>query len=151
VTIAATSSLLDRLLRPGATSRRDVVLDVLWLLGLGLLLIGAGFGLRDPWPADEPRFALVAQDMLRSGDWLIPRIGGDLYADKPPLYFWLMAASMAITGSLRLGFLVPSLLSGLGTGARSHLPAPSRCSSLSSSSGRRARRRSMPRCASSRR
>jgi 4-amino-4-deoxy-L-arabinose transferase-like glycosyltransferase len=115
VTIAATSSLLDRLLRPGATSRRDVVLDVLWLLGLGLLLIGAGLGLRDPWPADEPRFALVAQDMLRSGDWLIPRIGGDLYADKPPLYFWLMAASMAITGSLRLGFLVPSLLSGLGT------------------------------------
>ncbi len=77
--------------------------------------MGAGFGLRDPWPADEPRFALIAQDMLRSGDWMIPRVGGDLYADKPPLYFWLLSASMALTGSMRLGFLLPSLLAGVGS------------------------------------
>ncbi len=108
-------SLLDRwLLRPGASAPRDVAIDLAWLLGFALLLMGAGFGLRDPWPADEPRFALVAQDMLRSGDWLIPRVGGDLYADKPPLYFWLLAVSMALTGSTRLGFLLPSLLAGLG-------------------------------------
>ena len=77
--------------------------------------MATGLGLRDPWPADEPRFALVAQDMLRSGDWLFPRVGGDLYADKPPLFFWLMAASMALTGSLQVGFLLPSLLAGIGT------------------------------------
>lgn len=112
---AGASPLLDRLLRPGQTRGRDVLIDVLWLVGLALLLMGAGLGLRDPWPADEPRFALVAQDMLRSGDWLFPRVGGDLYADKPPLYFWFMAAAMAVTGSTRLGFLVPSLLSGVGT------------------------------------
>jgi len=106
---------LERLLRPGRTDGREVVADLLWLAGLGLLLMGAGLGLRDPWPADEPRFALVAQDMLRSGDWLIPRVAGDLYPDKPPLYFWLMAASMAVTGSVRLGFLLPSLLAGVGT------------------------------------
>ena len=105
---------IDRLLRPGSDSSRDRLLDVLWLLGIGLLLIGTGLGLRDPWPPDEPRFALVAQDMLRSGDFLFPRIGGDLYADKPPLYFWLIAAATALTGSLRVGFLLPSLLGGLG-------------------------------------
>ncbi len=112
---AAAPALLERFLRPGRTSRRDTVIDLAWLAAIGLLLMGAGLGLRDPWPADEPRFALVAQDMLRSGDWLIPRVGGDLYADKPPVFFWLMAASMAVTGSLRLGFLLPSLLAGLGT------------------------------------
>ena len=106
---------IDRLLRPGSDSSRDRLLDVLWLLGIGLLLIGTGLGLRDPWPPDEPRFALVAQDMLRSGDFLFPRVGGDLYADKPPLYFWLIAAATALTGSLRVGFLLPSLLGGLGT------------------------------------
>jgi len=111
----APSSLLDRLLRPGAESRRETMVDVAWLVGLALLLMGTGFGLRDPWPADEPRFALIAQDMLRSGDWMIPRVGGDLYADKPPLYFWLLSASMALTGSMRLGFLLPSLLAGLGS------------------------------------
>lgn len=108
------ASLLDRWLRPGADSTRDVTVDLLWLIGLGLLLMATGLGLRDPWPADEPRFALVARDMLRSGDWLIPRVGGDLYADKPPVFFWLMAASMAVTGSVRIGFLLPSLLAGLG-------------------------------------
>jgi 4-amino-4-deoxy-L-arabinose transferase-like glycosyltransferase len=108
-------TILDRLLRPGRSSGRDVVLDLLWIAGLGLLFIGAGLGLRDPWPPDEPRFALVAQDMLRSGDWLIPRVGGDLYADKPPLFFWLIAAATSVTGSLRAGFLWPSLLAGLGT------------------------------------
>lgn len=111
----AASTLLDRLLRSGRESSRDVALDVLWLLAMGLLLIGTGLGLRDPWPPDEPRFALVAQDMLRSGDWLFPRVGGDLYADKPPLFFWLIAGATAATGSLRSGFLLPSLLAGLGT------------------------------------
>jgi 4-amino-4-deoxy-L-arabinose transferase-like glycosyltransferase len=118
VTAAAGDSartLLDRLLRPGRESGRDIALDVLWLLGIGLLLIGTGLGLRDPWAPDEPRFALVAQDMLRSGDWLFPRVGGDLYADKPPLFFWLIASATAATGSLRVGFLLPSLLAGLGT------------------------------------
>jgi 4-amino-4-deoxy-L-arabinose transferase-like glycosyltransferase len=111
----AAPTLLDRLLRPGRESSQDITLDVLWLLALGLLLIGTGLGLRDPWAPDEPRFALVAQDMLRSGDWLFPRVGGDLYADKPPLFFWLIASATAATGSLRIGFLLPSLLAGLGT------------------------------------
>jgi len=112
---AAAPSVLERLLRPGRNSSRDVLLDVAGIVALALLLMATGLGLRDPWPADEPRFALIARDMLRSGEWLIPRVGGDLYADKPPLYFWLMAAAMAATGSLRAGFLLPSLLAGVGT------------------------------------
>jgi len=112
---AAAPSMLERLLRPGRDSARDVLLDVAGLVALALLLMGTGLGLRDPWPADEPRFALIAQDMLRSGDWLIPRVGGDLYADKPPFFFWLLASAMALTGSLRFGFLLPSLLAGIGT------------------------------------
>lgn len=110
----ADTSLLERWLRPGANSARDVRIDLLWLVGLALLLMATGLGFRDPWPADEPRFALVARDMLRSGDWLIPRVGGDLYADKPPVFFWLMAVAMAVTGSMRVGFLLPSLLAGIG-------------------------------------
>ena len=108
-------TLIDRLLRPGRAAPVDVATDLAWLLGLGLLMMGTGLGLRDPWTADEPRFALIAQDMLRSGDWLVPRVGGDLYADKPPVFFWLLAASIALTGSVRGGFLLPSLLAGLGT------------------------------------
>ena len=108
-------SLLDRLLRPGSDAPGAVRIDLCWLFALSLIVFGAGLGLRDPWPADEPRFALIARDMLATGDWLVPRSVGELYAQKPPLYFWLMAASMALTGSLRVGFLLPSLLAGIGT------------------------------------
>ncbi|HLS83008.1 MAG TPA: glycosyltransferase family 39 protein [Steroidobacter sp.] len=109
------NTALERLLRPQAHGRRHERLDLCWLLGLGLLLIGAGVGLRDPWPPDEPRFALIARDMLASGEWLIPRVGADVYADKPPLFFWIEAALLWLTGSLRLAVFLPGLLAGLGT------------------------------------
>jgi 4-amino-4-deoxy-L-arabinose transferase-like glycosyltransferase len=87
----------------------------LLLAVVAVVTLSAGIGLRDPWPADEPRFALVARDMVRSGDWLFPRRNGELYADKPPLSMWLIALAYRGTGSLRLAFLLPSLLAGLGT------------------------------------
>lgn len=55
-----------------------------WLLGIALVLLAAGIGLRDPWPADEPRFALIAKQMVDSGQWLFPFHGGEIYPDKPP-------------------------------------------------------------------
>ena len=64
---------------------------------------------------DEPRFALIARDMLHTGNWLVPSVGGDLYPDKPPFYFWLLTLAVGATGSVRAGFLLPSLLAGLGT------------------------------------
>ncbi|HEU4485404.1 MAG TPA: glycosyltransferase family 39 protein [Povalibacter sp.] len=108
------SSLLDHLVRPGATDARAIRSDLFWLIGLSLLLIATGIGLRDPWPADEPRFALVARDMVATHQWLIPYVGGDVYADKPPFFFWLIAIGLSLTGSLRLSFLLPSLLAGVG-------------------------------------
>jgi 4-amino-4-deoxy-L-arabinose transferase-like glycosyltransferase len=107
------ASWVQGLFRVGDNSTRDVRLDVWWLLGLGLLLIATGIGMRDPWPADEPRFALIVRDMVATGDWLLPRVGGDVYADKPPLFFWIMGLCFTAIGSLRIAFLVPSLLSGL--------------------------------------
>jgi len=86
-----------------------------WLLLAGVVVLGSGYGAHEPWAPDSPRFAAVARDMLAGGDWLFPRVGGDLYPDKPPVFFWLMAAAIWFTGSVRAGFLVPSLLAGLGT------------------------------------
>ena len=84
------------------------------LAAAALLTIAAGLGLRDPWAPDEPRYALIAAEMLQSGDWSVTRLGGVIYAEKPPVYFWLLAAAQGVAG-LRPGFLLPSLLAGLGT------------------------------------
>ena len=87
-----------------------------WLMILfAIVMIGIGIGLRDPWPSDEPRFTLAAKQMVDSGDWLFPHRGTELYADKPPMLMWLEAASFEIVRSWRIAFLLPSLLSTLGT------------------------------------
>lgn len=88
----------------------------LWLLAaLAVWLLGVGYGLREPWPADEPRFALMGRDMVESLRWWIPHRGPELYAEKPPVFLWLQAAAYALTGQTRFAFLLPSLLAALGT------------------------------------
>ncbi|MBY6209740.1 MULTISPECIES: ArnT family glycosyltransferase [Halomonas] len=89
-----------------------------WWLGLvvfAVALLALGLGWRDPWPADEPRFALNAVEMLVTGEFWIPHRGGELYADKPPIFMWASAFFIWLTGSMRIGFMLPSLLAGLGT------------------------------------
>ncbi|MEW9799476.1 ArnT family glycosyltransferase [Alteromonas sp. CYL-A6] len=85
------------------------------LMVISAVLILAGLGLRDPWPADEPRFALIAKDMIDSGQWFFPSRGGELYPDKPPVFMWSIALFYALTGSITVAFLIPSALAGLAT------------------------------------
>jgi len=87
-----------------------------WCLMLvALVVLGAGIGLRDPWPSDEPRYTLVAKQMVASGDWLFPHRGSELYSDKPPMLMWIEAAFYQLVGNWRIAFLLPSLLAGLAT------------------------------------
>jgi 4-amino-4-deoxy-L-arabinose transferase-like glycosyltransferase len=43
---------------------RDARRELLLFGVFALLMLGLGIGLRDPWPSDEPRFALVAHWMV---------------------------------------------------------------------------------------
>lgn len=61
----------------------------LYLLNLG------GVPLRD-W--DEATYAIVAREMVQSGHWLHPTLGGQPFLFKPPLALWLMAASYRLFG-----------------------------------------------------
>ncbi len=74
--------------------------DRVLLALLGLLLYLPGIGSRDVWNPDEPRYAVVAREMVESGDWLVPHVNGRLYSEKPPLHFWAIAASSYFTGGV---------------------------------------------------
>jgi hypothetical protein len=47
---------------------------------------------------DEGRYAGIAWEMLRSGEWLTPTLDGLPFFHKPPLFYWITAAAMAIFG-----------------------------------------------------
>ena len=97
------------------TPSRQQRRELFWFLAIAFVVIAAGIGLRAPWPADEPRFVLVAKQMWESGEWLFPHRGIELYPDKPPLYFWLLGAAYALVRDWTWAFLLPSLCAALGT------------------------------------
>lgn len=71
-----------------------------FLLALSALLFLPNLGGYDLWPPDEPRFAQVAREMLDSGDYLVPRINGQAYTEKPPMLFWATALLSAPLGDV---------------------------------------------------
>jgi 4-amino-4-deoxy-L-arabinose transferase-like glycosyltransferase len=92
-------------------------LQCLALVVLALLLVGAGFGIRQPFNVDEERFLGVSLEMLHSGSWLIPHRAGEIYGDKPPLFMWAVAFFIWLTGSPGQALYIPGLLSAATTTA----------------------------------
>lgn len=71
---------------------------LLWLAALATLV--AALSPRDLWAPDEPRYGLVARTMADTGEVLVPRLNGQVYAEKPPFLFWTMAGVAKVVGSL---------------------------------------------------
>ncbi len=64
---------------------------------------------------DESRYAQVALEMVHSGDYLVPRLQGEPYLDKPPLLYWATAASFRVFGETELAARIPSAVAALLT------------------------------------
>jgi len=77
----------------GATRRNTVVTALLILAWLA-----ATAWARPLLIPDEGRYVGVAWEMMRSGDWLTPTLNGLPYFHKPPLFYWITAASMSVFG-----------------------------------------------------
>lgn len=82
-------------------------------LPLLLLLLFAGWFLALDVMAlrgEEPRRALVAWEMLQSGNYLQPTIQGEPYYNKPPLFNWLIAGFYQLFGTGNWVVRLPSLI-----------------------------------------
>jgi 4-amino-4-deoxy-L-arabinose transferase-like glycosyltransferase len=82
------------------------------LVLFGLVLFGWRLGGHDLWPPDEPRFGLVAREMLERGDPIVLSRNGRLYTDKPPLFFWAIDGFAILRGTTvdETAARLPSLL-----------------------------------------
>lgn len=72
-------------------------------------------GARDLWAPVEPRYAEITRVMWEKGEWIVPRVNGEPYADKPILFFWLALIFSKISGGpSELSIRLPSALAGMG-------------------------------------
>ena len=64
---------------------------------------------------DEGRYAEIPREMLERGDLITPTLNYVKYFEKPPLLYWINAASMKIFGLNEFAARFPSALCGLLT------------------------------------
>ena len=89
---------------------------LLIILAVGTLLFLFNLGGRDLWEPDESRYAVVAREMRETGNWILPHLNGEIYAEKPPLFFWLVNLSTFFLGeNSEMANRLPSALAGLIT------------------------------------
>jgi len=63
----------------------------------------------------EPRYGEIVRVMFLKGEWIVPTINGDLYTDKPILYFWLALLGAKIYGAVNEWTVrLPAALGGGG-------------------------------------
>ena len=98
----------------GARGSAHVARDLLLLAGLVLLATVPGLFTRDLWNPDEPRYTEVAREMVVLGDYIVPHLNGEIYAEKPPLFFWLTAGFWKLGAGDLSGRLV-TMLAVFGT------------------------------------
>lgn len=65
---------------------------------------------------EESRRAQVAAEILRTGDWVVPRQQGEVYLSRPPLGSWPMAALAIVRGELDIvAVRLPTVLATIAT------------------------------------
>ena len=91
-------------------------LCLLILVAFGGLLFFSNIGGWDLWNPDEPRYAQIAREMLQGEGWIIPHLNSEVYYDKPPLFFWMIAGSAKLLREMNeAAARLPSAFFGLLT------------------------------------
>jgi len=75
---------------------------LLFFLAVGIVYYSAlgSIPLLEP---DEGRYAEIPREMLASGDFVTPHLNGVVYLEKPPLFYWGNALSLAVFGENEFG------------------------------------------------
>jgi 4-amino-4-deoxy-L-arabinose transferase-like glycosyltransferase len=99
-----------RLVRPALSSPVCVVL----LLGVSVGLFYYGLGSSELWRTESLR-AIIAQQMLDSGDWIVPRLYGEPLFTKPPgMYVAIALCSLPVGHVTEVSARLPSALAATG-------------------------------------
>lgn len=103
---------LKSYVRNGHALRLRDILILAVICAVPFLLFLGSLPLIDP---DEGRYAEIPREMLERGDFITPTLNYVKYFEKPPLLYWLNAATIKLFGPNEFAARLPSALSGLAT------------------------------------
>ncbi len=70
-------------------SRSD---NIVYVVFAACILLLPNLFVRGLWAPDEPRYAEIAREIHTSDNLVVLRLNGEVYPEKPPLFFYLAAA-----------------------------------------------------------
>lgn len=84
------------------------------LLAAASILLLPGISLRSLW-GSEGRWAVIAREMMQTGNYFLPTINGQVYFDKPLLSYWAIIPFSWFTGVTESTARLPGVLAGIAT------------------------------------
>ncbi len=84
------------------------------LVAGALILFCSGLSLKSLW-GSEGRWAVIAREMMQTGNYFLPTINGQVYFDKPLLSYWAIIPFSWFAGVTEASARLPGALAGAGT------------------------------------
>jgi 4-amino-4-deoxy-L-arabinose transferase-like glycosyltransferase len=110
---------VDGTLNTVLLARREII-GWLWnyrqlmLAALALALYLVGLGRPPLWEPDEGRYAEIGREMVTSHDYITPHNNFVRYFEKPPLVYWLTAASLKLLGPNEFAVRLQAAIASVG-------------------------------------
>jgi 4-amino-4-deoxy-L-arabinose transferase len=79
-------------------------------IGIFVFLYILPLGIRPIIIPDESRYAEIPREMVASGNWIVPKLDGLRYFEKPVLGYWLNALSIELFGENAFAVRFPSAM-----------------------------------------
>lgn len=73
---------------------------VLTILAVVILQTIFSLDARELWYSDEIRHGNAFQNMINDNKWIVLYLNGEVYPDKPPVYFWFIYLIYAVLGEI---------------------------------------------------
>ena len=65
------------------------------------------------WDPGEGRYAEAVREMLLTGNWIVPTLNFAHYYDKPPGFFWMVAAAFRLFGQTEWAARLPAVCAAI--------------------------------------